>query len=138
MKEEEKKEIKIEIIKNNLEEKEDKEVQNKSQNIKEDKNNENIINIKNNNSEIKIEAPKTEVRSSSFSHKITTNKLKEINSNLLSNKEKKEINKQKNYTDEKIKYSSIGSEDYAQMKKGKKKVRRKVDGKNKNQNCIIF
>ena len=138
LKEEEKKEIKIEIIKNNLEEKEDKEVQNKSQNIKEDKNNENIINIKNNNSEIKIEAPKTEVRSSSFSHKITTNKLKEINSNLLSNKEKKEINKQKNYTDEKIKYSSIGSEDYAQMKKGKKKVRRKVDGKNKNQNCIIF
>ena len=132
-KEEDKKEIKNKIIKNNLEKKEDNEINPKNQN------DENIINYKNdNNKEINIEPPKTEVRSNSFSQKIGTNKLKEINANLLSNKEKKEINHQKNNTDDKIKYASIGSKDYAQMKKGNKKVIRKIDGKNKNQNCIII
>ena len=132
-KEEDKKEIKNKIIKNNLEKKEDNEIKTKNQN------DENIINCKNdNNKEINIEPPKTEVRSNSFSHKIGTNKLKDINANLLSNKEKKEINHQKNNTDDKIKYASIGSKDYAQMKKGNKKVIRKIDGKNKNQNCIII
>ena len=117
-------------------------------NIKESKNDENIINnnkINNkiNNKKIKIEQPKTEVRSNSFNQKINSNKLKEINANLLSNKEKKEImdfkiNKQKNYTDDKIKYSSIGSKDYIQMKKGNKKVKVVHKSKNQNKNCIIF
>ena len=78
--------------------------------------------------EMQIEQKK-EIRSYSFTNRMTNmNKLEEINSQIINNIEKNEIHKKTNYTDDKIRYSSIGSKNYEFMKKGKAK----------NKNCIIF
>ena len=78
--------------------------------------------------EMQIEQKK-EIRSYSFTNRMTNmNKFEEINSQIINNIEKNEIHKKTNYTDDKIRYSSIGSKNYEFMKKGKAK----------NKNCIIF
>ena len=78
--------------------------------------------------EMQIEQKK-EKRSYSFTNRmINMNKLEEINSQIINNNENNETHKKTNYTDDKIRYSSIGSKNYEFMKKGKAK----------NKNCIIF
>ena len=80
---------------------------------------------------IKTEKNK-DAKSNSFSTtRITNNKLKDMNNKIFNNSGKKE-NKKIIYTDDKIKYSSIGSNNYNQIKKGNNTLREK------NKNCNII
>ena len=103
---------------------------------KNDKINEkNIQPKKENIKEIKL-IQNTKVRSNSFSNRVTNNKLKDLNTKIYNNNnnninEKKVPKKKINYTDDKIKYSSIGSQNYNSKKKGNN-----LGEKNKNCNII--
>ena len=106
--------------------------------IEKDKANENKKDIsfkKDNVKEIKPKQNNVSVRSNSFSNRNTSNKLKEINSKIFNNNNnvnlKKDSKKKVSNTDDKIKYSSIGSQDYNRKKKGNN-----LGEKNKNCNII--
>ena len=89
---------------------------------------------KDNVKEIKPKQNNVSVRSNSFSNRNTSNKLKEINSKIFNNNNvnlKKDPKKKVSNTDDKIKYSSIGSKDYNRKKKGNN-----LGEKNKNCNII--
>jgi len=132
------KEIKNEIIdkKFNKEEKKEEKLENK--NKKE---------IKENNNSFNKSENETKNQTSSFSSRINENNIKGLNKINNNNNQQKSPVKKIIYTDDKIKYSSIGSDDYDYyMKKGNsthkgdknKKTKGIEKGKNKNQNCIIF
>ena len=149
---EEENKIKKEIRENKIEksfgEKETKEQNKEKEIIKEVKNNNlknDIYNI-NNKSENKIIDNK---ENNIIIRSLTSNKIKTINQITETQNEKYLSPQKKSFTDDKIKYSSIGSEGYLDyMKKGNaltqrdnKKNRGKgqiENGKNKKDNCIIF
>ena len=149
---EEENKIKKEIRENKIEksfgEKETKEQNKEKEIIKEVKNNNlknDIYNI-NNKSENKIIDNK---ENNIIIRSLTSNKIKTINQITKTQNEKYLSPQKKSFTDDKIKYSSIGSEGYLDyMKKGNaltqrdnKKNRGKgqiENGKNKKDNCIIF
>ena len=149
---EEENKIKKEILENKTEksfgERETKEQNKEKEIIEEVKNNNlknDIYNI-NNKSENKIIDNK---ENNIIIRSLTSNKIKTINQITKTQNEKYLSPQKKSFTDDKIKYSSIGSEGYLDyMKKGNaltqrdnKKNRGKgqiENGKNKKDNCIIF
>ena len=149
---EEENKIKKEIRENKIEksfgERETKEQNKEKEIIEEVKNNNlknDIYNI-NNKSENKIIDNK---ENNIIIRSLTSNKIKTINQITKTQNEKYLSPQKKSFTDDKIKYSSIGSEGYLDyMKKGNaltqrdnKKNRGKgqiENGKNKKDNCIIF
>ena len=140
--------IKREIEENKVDLNEEKEIKEK---YKEDKKQieevHHNINIKNDVENTNKEK-KNDVNDNSFTKNITNNNLKAINQTSKINSEKNLKSNKKNYTDDKIKYSSYGSEGYLDyMKKGssltqrdvkKKRGKGNLDNNKNKKDCNIF